>query len=80
MVVVGLYLLYSLLHTGNLKSNPRASLLFIEDESSSENSHARRRVTYRADVSLISRDDPVWGRVLSQMEVKFGENTPLINR
>lgn len=66
------------LHTGNLKSNPRASLLFIEDESSSENLHARRRVTYRADVSLIPRDDPDWGEVLGQMEEKFGEIIPLL--
>ncbi len=66
------------MHTGNLKSNPRASLLFIEDESTSETLHARRRVTYRADALLVSRDDPVWESVLSQMEGKFGEIIPLI--
>lgn len=61
------------LHTGNLKSNPQASLLFIENESESENLHARRRVTYRATVSLVPRDDPDWNNVLSQMEMRFGE-------
>jgi len=66
------------LHTGNLKSNPHASLLFIEDESASENLHARRRVTYRAEVTLVSRDDPDWKNVLSQMEKRFGEIIPVL--
>ena len=66
------------MHTGNLKSNPRASLLFIEDESASENLHARKRVTYRAGVSLVPRDDPAWNNVLSQMEKRFGEIIPIL--
>ena len=35
-------------HTGNLKSNPRASLLFIESEQDAEKLHARKRVTFKA--------------------------------
>ena len=66
------------LHTGNLKSNPHASLLFIEDESTSENLHARRRVTYRAEVTLVERGDPDWNNVLSQMEERFGEIIPIL--
>jgi len=60
-------------HTGNLHDNPRASLLFIENESDSRNLHARRRVTFRAGASSISRDDPEWTRVLQEFEDRFGE-------
>lgn len=66
------------LHTGNLKSNPRASLLFIEDESQSKNLHARRRVTYHARAVLLARDDPDWEKMLIQMENRFGEIIPLL--
>ena len=60
-------------HTGNLKSNPRASLLFIENEAQSENLHARRRVTFPVKAVLVDRDVPEWSDVLDQMETKFGE-------
>ena len=66
------------LHTGNLHDNPRASLLFIEDESASENLHARRRVTYRAGASSIPRDDPEWSATLSEFERRFGEIIPVL--
>lgn len=65
-------------HTGNLHDNPRASLLFIENESDCQNLHARRRVTYRAGASLIPRDDPEWTRVLQEFEGQFGEIIPLL--
>lgn len=65
-------------HTGNLHDNPRASLLFIEDESDCQNLHARRRVTYRAGASLIPRSDPEWTKVLQEFEGRFGEIIPLL--
>lgn len=61
------------MHTGNLQENPRASLLFIEDEARSQNLHARRRVTFPVEASPIGRDMPEWEVVLGQMEDKFGE-------
>lgn len=66
------------LHTGNLKSNPRASLLFIENENDSDNLHARRRVTFPATATLVLRDDVAWEQVLGQMEKKFGEIIPVL--
>ena len=65
-------------HTGNLHDNPRASLLFIENESDCQNLHARRRVTYRAGASLIPRDDPEWASVLGKFERQFGEIVPVL--
>ena len=65
-------------HTGNLKSNPVASLLFIENECDSENLHARKRVTFPVRATLLPRDDVTRERVLDQMEKKFGEIIPLL--
>ena len=66
------------LHTGNLKENPKASLLFIEDEKQSDNLHARRRVTFPATATLIQRNDPVFDEVLSQMQSQFGQIIPVL--
>lgn len=65
-------------HTGNLKENPRASLLFIEDESHAENLHARKRVTFPANATLIERNDAHHEAVLQQMQNKFGEIIPVL--
>jgi len=65
-------------HTGNLHDNPRASLLFIENESECRNLHARRRVTYHAGASLIPRDDPEWTVALTEFERRFGEIIPVL--
>jgi len=61
------------LHTGNLKANPRASLLFIENEQDAQQLHARRRVTYKAKVTRIERDTDDWRVVLDAMQNRFGE-------
>lgn len=61
------------LHTGNLLSNPKASLLFIEDEDKSSNLHARKRVTFSCSVSEVDKETPEWELVLTQMERRFGE-------
>ncbi len=61
------------LHTGNLKQNPRASLLFIEDEQQAENLHARRRATFAVAAELIARTDTDFAPVLAEMEQRFGE-------
>ncbi|OED37631.1 hypothetical protein AB833_22790 [Chromatiales bacterium (ex Bugula neritina AB1)] len=66
------------LHTGNLKDNPRASLLFIENESDCDNLHARRRSTFRCTATLIPREDPSWELVLDCMTGRFGEIMPVL--
>ncbi len=66
------------LHTGNLKSNPKASLLFIENEKEAENLHARKRVTYSATVELIDRSTDQFRSIMTAMESRFGEIMPLL--
>ncbi|BAZ05491.1 HugZ family pyridoxamine 5'-phosphate oxidase [Calothrix sp. NIES-3974] len=56
-------------HTQNLQTNPQASLLFIEDESKTQQIFARRRLTYDCTASLFTRDTPKW----VEIDLKFGE-------
>ena len=65
-------------HTGNLKSNPQASLLFIESEETAEKLHARKRVTYSASARQINRDSDHWRRAVDAMQQQFGDIIPLL--
>ena len=65
-------------HTGNLKSNPRASLLFIENEQDAEKLHARKRVTFKVSVEQVARDSDHWRRAVDAMQERFGEIIPLL--
>jgi len=66
------------MHTGNLKANPQASLLFIENEQDAEKLHARKRVTFRASVEQVARDSDHWRRAVDAMQERFGEIIPLL--
>ena len=61
------------MHTGNLKSNPKCSLLFIESEQDAENLHARKRVTFRATAVLIDRQSDQFRAAMNAMQERFGE-------
>jgi len=65
-------------HTGNLKSNPQASLLFIESEQDAEKLHARKRVTFKVTVEQVARDSDHWRRAVDAMQERFGEIIPLL--
>ena len=65
-------------HTGNLKSNPRASLLFIESEQDAEKLHARKRITFKVSVEQVARDSDHWRRAFDAMQERFGEIIPLL--
>lgn len=59
-------------HTGNLVINPRASLLFIENEADAAHLFGRRRVTYQCDVEAIERGTPVFEAMLDEFERVHG--------
>ena len=59
-------------HTRNLLNKPIASVMFIEDEKEADHAFARKRLTYRCEVNLISRDTPLFGEILIKMEQRFG--------
>lgn len=76
----GLYVFISDLsvHTGNLKQNPRASLLFIEDEHQADNLHARRRATFAVTAQRRDRGHTEFAPVLAAMQNRFGEIIQLL--
>jgi heme iron utilization protein len=59
-------------HTQNLNVVPKASILFIEDESKTQQIFARRRLNYECNVSLLKRDTATWMIVNSDFEERFG--------
>jgi heme utilization protein HutZ len=60
-------------HARNLKANPNVSLMMIEDEESSKQLYARKRLTFDATASVVEREGELWTQVIAQMKDRFGE-------
>lgn len=60
-------------HARNLLENPNVSLMMIEDEESSKQLFARKRLTFDAVANVVERDTEVWHQVVGQMKERFGE-------
>ncbi|CAK2786019.1 Heme oxygenase HutZ [Vibrio crassostreae] len=60
-------------HARNLKANPQISLMMIEDEESSKQLYARKRLTFDAQASVVERETELWTQVIGQMQERFGE-------
>ena len=59
-------------HTPNLKQNPRASLLFIEDESRAQHLFARKRVTYTCVAEPVERESEAFVVIMDRFKAKHG--------
>ncbi|BDR20984.1 MULTISPECIES: heme utilization protein HutZ [Vibrio] len=60
-------------HARNLLENPNVSLMMIEDEESSKQLFARKRLTFDAVANMVERDTEMWHQVVGQMKERFGE-------
>ncbi len=60
-------------HARNLQVNPSVSIMMIEDEGSSKQLFARKRLTFDAIESVVQRDSEQWNLVIAQMQERFGE-------
>lgn len=60
-------------HARNLLENPNVSLMMIEDEGSSKQLFARKRLTFDAVATVVERDTEMWQQVVGQMKDRFGE-------
>jgi putative heme iron utilization protein len=58
-------------HAKNIQATPRASALFIEDESTSKNIFARKRISLQCDVISVSRDDNAFTNIMAHFQDKF---------
>ncbi len=60
------------LHTANLRANPRASVLLIEDESTASHLLARRRLTLRCIATFVARESDAFTAPMQALREKFG--------
>ncbi|MCH9675526.1 MAG: pyridoxamine 5'-phosphate oxidase family protein [Gammaproteobacteria bacterium] len=60
-------------HTRNLREQSRVSILLIEDEQSSAQLFARKRLTFQCDAHVVERETPKWTEVLDSFDKKFGQ-------
>ncbi len=58
-------------HTQNLMANPQAGVMFIADESVSQNLFARERLIYQCRSEVVEQS-ALKGVLLNQMQAKFG--------
>ena len=65
-------------HTRNLRANPSISLILIEDQNTSANAFARRRISLQGKVEAVSREDELFARVLAEFEHNFGDVMQII--
>ncbi|AFJ02890.1 Pyridoxamine 5'-phosphate oxidase-like protein [Methylophaga frappieri] len=70
-----LYVLISdiAVHGRNLRANPQASVLIIEDESSAAELFARVRVFYRVRASLLAPDSADWQTGIRVLQARHGQ-------
>ena len=60
-------------HCGNLKRDPRVSLMLIEDSSAASNAFARRRVSFSGSVEIVARQADCFADVMAAFHQRFGE-------
>lgn len=60
-------------HYGQLKKSGKASAMLVEDEASSENLFARKRLTTDCVVTLVERDCEEWQTAMQGLEDRHGE-------
>ena len=60
-------------HARNLQATPKGSLLFIEDESKTEQIFARKRISLQCSSQMINREDGKFQDVMNIFKKKFSE-------
>jgi putative heme iron utilization protein len=60
-------------HTQNIYTNPHVCVLFIEDETKTNQIFARRRLSFDCTATLIERESDIWNQVVDQFQQRFGE-------
>ncbi|BAY81439.1 hypothetical protein NIES267_09150 [Calothrix parasitica NIES-267] len=73
------------IHAYNLQTNPKASVMLIEDETKSKQIFARRRLTYSCNATKLDKNSTQWEHIANKFEKRFGNivymlrNLPDIN-
>ncbi|GLR74333.1 heme utilization protein HutZ [Aliivibrio sifiae] len=71
----GYYVLISEIarHARNLMQNPNVSLMLVEDEDTSKQLFARKRLTFDATAIRIDREEANWQLAVDEMKQRFGD-------
>lgn len=59
-------------HTQNINGGKRVSILFIQNEESTAQPFARKRLTFDCDTEVIERDEPMWTNIMAGFTQRFG--------
>jgi len=62
-------------HSKNLQNTGKASALFIEDETKSDNIFARKRISLQCDVKIIPRDNVSFTPIMDAFQAKHEGGT-----
>ncbi len=65
-------------HTQNIHAIPLVSVLFIEDESDTQQIFARQRLSFDCKASLIERDSKLWHLIVDSFAARFPEIIPML--
>lgn len=65
-------------HAKNMQRDPRASVLFIEDESQSLQIFARKRISLQCDVERISRETNKFEPIMQAFIARQGETLSML--
>ena len=60
-------------HAQNMQERPKCSAFFIEDESTSQQIFARKRISLQCDVTQISKEDTSFEPIMEAFVAKQGE-------
>jgi heme iron utilization protein len=60
-------------HTQNLASNPKVSILLIEDEANTEQIFARTRLSFECTAKELERESELWTNIADRFSDRFGE-------
>ena len=60
-------------HTGNLIHDPRATVLFIEDEPACKQIYARQRLRFQCEAQRFARESDTWNSLIDLFSARFGE-------
>jgi putative heme iron utilization protein len=60
-------------HTQNLASNPKVSILLIEDEANTQQIFARTRLSFECTAKELERESALWMNMVDRFADRFGE-------
>ena len=66
-------------HTRHLRTNPRASVLLIEPETTPGNPLARRRLTFACTAEPVARDSTTHADLILSFRQKFGATIDMVS-